>query len=418
MDAVVIATGDELVRGSHADTNSALVARVLASLSLDCRRFVVLGDDEDALVEELSRCLREGVVAIVGGGLGPTLDDVTRAAFARALATTLERDATVDARLRELFAARGREYSESNARQALFPRGARILRNERGTADGFACAQGRALLVALPGPPRELEPMLRGEVLELVRAHLARHAPDLGVARTAVFKLSQLPESRFADLCGDWMARGRNPLVGVTASLGVLTATIRARGRDAAEAEALLATQARAFRERFAAWIHAEGEVDLETLLVAELRARGATLALAESCTGGMVSARVTRVPGASSAYLRGWITYSNAAKVADLGVPSALLEAHGAVSAEVARAMAQGAARRSGARLALSITGIAGPDGGSETKPVGLVWLALSVDGAVQAHERRYMALGRDLVREFATRDALWLLLEAARRL
>ena len=144
MEAVVIATGDELVRGSHADTNSALVARVLASLSLECRRFVVLGDDEDALVEELSRCLGEGVVAVVGGGLGPTLDDVTRAAFARALATTLERDATVDARLRDLFAARGREYSESNARQAMFPLGARILRNERGTADGFACARDAA----------------------------------------------------------------------------------------------------------------------------------------------------------------------------------------------------------------------------------------------------------------------------------
>jgi nicotinamide-nucleotide amidase len=418
MEAVVIATGDELVRGSHADTNSALVARALASLSLECRRFVVLGDDEDALVEELSRCLSEGVVAVVGGGLGPTLDDVTRAAFARALATTLERDATVDARLRDLFAARGREYSESNARQAMFPLGARILRNERGTADGFACARGSALLVALPGPPRELEPMLRGEVLDLVRAHLARHAPDLGVALSAVFKLSRLPESRFADLCGDWMARGRNPLVGVTASAGVLTATIRARGRDGEEAGALLAAQAGEFRQRFAEWIHAEGEVDLETLLVEELRARRATLALAESCTGGMVSARVTRVPGASSAFLRGWTTYSNAAKVDDLGVPPALLEAHGAVSAEVASAMALGAARRSGARLTLSITGIAGPDGGSPAKPVGLVWMAVCVDGVVAAHERRYLALGRDLVREFATRDGLWLLLEAARGL
>ncbi len=274
MKAVVIATGDELVRGAHVDTNSALVARALAGLSLECERFVVLGDDEQALVDELTRCLREGVVAIVGGGLGPTLDDVTRAAFARALSTTLERDMAVDLRLRELFVARGREYSESNARQALFPRDARVLRNERGTADGFACERGRALLVALPGPPRELEPMLRGEVLDLVRAHLARHAPELGVARTAVFKLSRLPESRFADLCGDWMARGRNPLVGVTASLGVLTATIRARGRDDAEAGTLLGAQVREFRERFAEWIHAEGEVELETLLVEELRAR------------------------------------------------------------------------------------------------------------------------------------------------
>jgi nicotinamide-nucleotide amidase len=418
MKAVVIATGDELVRGAHVDTNSALVARALAGLSLECERFVVLGDDEQALVDELTRCLREGVVAIVGGGLGPTLDDVTRAAFARALSTTLERDMAVDLRLRELFVARGREYSESNARQALFPRAARVLRNERGTADGFACERGRALLVALPGPPRELEPMLRGEVLDLVRAHLARHAPELGVARTAVFKLSRLPESRFADLCGDWMARGRNPLVGVTASLGVLTATIRARGRDDAEAGTLLGAQVREFRERFAEWIHAEGEVELETLLVEELRARGATLALAESCTGGMVSARVTRVPGASSAYLRGWTTYSNESKSDELGVPRDILEAHGAVSAEVACAMAQGAARRSGARIALSITGIAGPDGGSAAKPVGLVWLGLCVDGVARAHERRYLALGRDLVREFATRDGLWLLLEAARGL
>ena len=418
MKAVVIATGDELVRGVHTDTNSGLIARRLATLSIECERFVVLGDDEEALSAELLRCVQLGRLAIVSGGLGPTLDDVTRAAFARACAVPLERHAECEARLRALLEARGREYTASNARQADVPRGARVLPNERGTADGFAMQMGAALLVALPGPPRELQPMLDEQVLPLAREHLQARGIAVPVVCDAFFRLSGLPEARFADLCGDWMERGRNPLVGVTASMGVLTATLRARGADEAEAQRLLVAQVTAFVERFRSWIWTEQDEELESALARELLEKNLTVALAESCTGGMVSARLTKVPGISRVYLRGWTTYSNQAKVDELGVPPALVEAHGAVSSPVAAAMARGACDRAGTRLGLSITGIAGPDGGTPTKPVGLVWLGLCVDGVVTTHERRYLALGRDFVREFATRDGLHLLLQATKGL
>lgn len=418
MKAVVIATGDELVRGAHADTNSGHIARALAPLGVECERFVVLGDDEDGLAAELARCLELGRLAVVTGGLGPTLDDVTRAAFARAAAAPLVRDAEVERRLRALFESRGRDFSPSNARQADFPAGARVLRNGLGTADGFALERGAALLVALPGPPRELQPMLAGEVLELVRAHLRAQRVAVPVVLDAVYRLTGLPESRFADLCGDWMERGRNPLVGVTASLGVLTATIRARGADEAATRRLLDEHSADFRERFGRWIWCEGAGEMEAVLAATLVERGVTVALAESCTGGMVSARLTRVPGISRVYLRGWTTYSNLAKIEELGVPEDVLAAHGAVSAQTAEAMARGAAERSGARLALAVTGIAGPDGGTPEKPVGLVWLAVCADGQARSVEARYLSLGRDLVREFAVRDGLHLLLEAAKGL
>lgn len=399
----ILATGDELVTGASIDTNSAAIARASIELGYEPARFVVLGDDEDGLVRALLELAPEHAAIVVTGGLGPTLDDVTRHAFARAAGVALEIDERELAHLKELFASRKREFAASNERQALFPRGARVLPNPNGTACGFELAIGGTSAFALPGPPREMLPMLKDHVLPVLEA---RRGTNQAFARASLY-LFGLPESAFADACGPWMARGANPLVGVTAKGGVLSVMVRASGPDAERARAACDAKAAELRERFAAWLVSEAEPDLAFVLGRECLARGVKVTVAESCTGGLAAMRLTRLPGVSAVFERGWVTYANEAKEAELGVPRELLVAHGAVSAQVAEAMALGAARRAGARLSIAITGIAGPDGGTPEKPVGTVWFAVALDGVVRSEERRFVVRERDLVREFAANTA-----------
>ncbi len=407
--AWVVASGDELVQGRNVDTNSSWLARELARLGVEVERFVVLGDDEAALRALAEEAGRRVDLMIVTGGLGPTLDDLTRHALASAAGVELVEDARSLETIRGWFLARGRPFAESNRRQALVPRGARVLENPLGTAPGFVLRHGRALLAALPGPPREMEPMFARTLAPI----LADELPPRPALASASFHLFGLPESSFADRCGAWMAREENPLLGVTAKAGVLSAVLTARASNAAEAEARLAARAAEVQERFAEWIFSRESGDLAAVLGALLLERGITIATAESCTGGLVAAKLTSVPGISAVFGSGWVSYANRAKHELLGVPEELLARHGAVSAPVAEALARGAAERSGARLAVALTGIAGPDGGSEEKPVGLVWFATSFDGVVESCERRFTVRGRDLIREFAALTAL----ELARR-
>ncbi|MBL8861755.1 MAG: CinA family nicotinamide mononucleotide deamidase-related protein [Planctomycetes bacterium] len=406
----LVATGDELVEGRHVDTNSAEIARELLAVGFEPRRFTVLGDDEDGLVHALLELAAGHGAIVITGGLGPTLDDVTRHAVARAAGVALARDEGVLAGLRERFARRGRPFAEANTRQALFPAGAEVLPNANGTAAGFAIPVAGALVVALPGPPREMRPMLA----ELVVPRLVARVADLPCVERRAFHLFGLPESAFADAAGAWMERGANPLVGVTASGGRLSVTLRAEAATRAAARELADARAAEVRARFASWIFSEDEPDLAAVLGRELIARGVSVTLAESCTGGLAAERLTRVPGISAVFGTGFVTYADEAKTRLLGVEPALLAAHGAVSAPVAAAMARGAARHCGARLAVAITGIAGPGGGSPEKPVGLVHFGVSVDGVVSTEERRFLDLGRDLVRDFAASTAFDLLRKA----
>ncbi len=396
--AWIVASGDELVEGRGLDTNSAWLARELAALGVATERFVVLGDDEAALRELVREAARSVELLLVTGGLGPTLDDLTRHALAAAAGVQLEEDALALEALRTWFAARGRPFAESNRRQALFPRGAELLPNSVGTAPGFLMRCGSALVAALPGPPREMQRVYEDEL----RGRLERLLPPRPARAVARFQLFGLPEAAFADRCGEWMARDADPLLGVTAHSGVLTAQL------ASSSPARIAARAAEFRERFREWIFSEDSGDLARVLGELLLARGITVATAESCTGGLLAQRLTQLPGISAIFGWGFVTYANAAKQGLLGVEPALLESHGAVSLPVAEAMARGAAQRSGARLAISITGVAGPDGGTEAKPVGLVCFGTSFDGLVQSTERRFALRGRDLIREFAAQTAL----------
>jgi nicotinamide-nucleotide amidase len=403
----IVATGDELATGSCVDTNSAAIAARLLELGFETERIVVLGDDEEALAATLVDLSARCDAIVVTGGLGPTLDDVTRSAAARAAGTDLVLSEAALAELREWWGRSRRPFPASNERQAWFPRGAEILRNPLGTAPGFQCRVGRALVFALPGPPREMNGMLESEVVPRLRAEWTG-GESLSRAGFYLFGLS---ESAFADQSGAWMDRAANPLLGVTAKGGVLTARIVARAADQRSAAALLAGRAQEFRERFAEWIFSETDADPAFALGRKLIERKLEVAIAESCTGGLVAEKLTRVPGISAVFERGYVTYSNRAKTELLRVPESLIEEHGAVSAEVAEAMAKGAAESSGARLAVSVTGIAGPDGGTAEKPVGLVWFGLSIDGKTSSVERRFAVRSRELIREFAANTALDLL-------
>lgn len=402
--AAVIASGDELVLGRALDTNSAAIARRLAGLGWDVGRLLVLGDDEQALIAALRELARDHEAIVITGGLGPTLDDVTRHAVARAADVPLELDTSVVSWLKELFASRGRPFVAANERQALFPRGAQVLANPHGTAPGFCVRVGGALVFALPGPPREMQPMLEAHVVSRLERDVPR---PFAIARRALY-LFGLSESAFAERCGAWMARDAQVLVGVTAHEGVLSVSVVARDPSQNAADARAEERASELAARFAEHVFSREQNDLARVLASELFARSIPIALAESCTGGLLAGRLTSVPGISAVFSAGWVSYANAVKVRELGVPVELLERHGAVSREVAESMAEGAARRAGARLALAITGVAGPDGGTSEKPVGLVWFAVSLDGRTTSEERRFILPDRELIRAFAVNTAL----------
>jgi nicotinamide-nucleotide amidase len=402
--AVVVATGDELIAGMTVDLNTSVIARELADIGWTVERAIVLGDDEEELAAVYNELAARYPVVISTGGLGPTLDDVTREAAARAARVPLELDNGSLGRIRAWFDGRGRTMAASNERQAMFPRGAEVMPNERGTAPGFVLPLQSAHLFVLPGPPREMSGMLVSEVVP----RLLRSAVADGVLASHTFHLFGLSESAFADEAGPWMVRGSNPRMGVSAKLGILRIALRAQGETEPEAKALLDRRADEFRQRFGDYVFSEGEPSLAVVVGQELIAGGLQIATAESCTGGLVAGQLTDVPGISAVFRQGFVTYSDEAKVERLGVRAETLMTHGAVSEQTAGEMALGAARAAGARIAVSTTGVAGPGGGTEEKPVGLVWFATALDGDVRTASRRFGGLPREAVRSLSVHTAL----------
>jgi nicotinamide-nucleotide amidase len=405
--AACVAIGDELIAGDYPDTNSGMVAARLAELGIVVERFVVAGDDRAALERTFYELARDFQIVVASGGIGPTLDDVTREAAAAAAGVPLERDEATLGWLRDWFARSKRPMAESNERQAWFPRGAQIMANQVGTARGFRVWIEGGMLAVLPGPPHEARDMLERELLPWIRSTCG---VGQGLAQHRFFLLG-VPESVFADRAGDWMSRGANPLMGVTAHQGTLHVTMRARAASLDGAKRLVEARAAEFRSRFAADIYSEDDPRPAFAVGKALIDGRVRLATAESCTGGLVSELLTEVPGISEVFRSGWITYSNEAKVRDLGVDPETLAREGAVSAAVAQQMAEGAARRAGADLALSITGVAGPGGGTPEKPVGLVWFGLASRGKVSSHERRFPPVDRASIRRYAASVGLDLL-------
>jgi nicotinamide-nucleotide amidase len=374
VEAHLVSIGTELVTGQTVDTNAAWLAARLSQQGVSVAGHCTVPDLLEPIVDALTRMAAAHDLVVVTGGLGPTEDDLTRAALARALGVELRTDDDALAELHRFFRNLGREMPPANAVQALVPVGARALPNRAGTAPGIHARIGRAEVFALPGVPREMEAMFEAEVLPRLASKGIGRA-----AASASLHTFGTTESELGERVRDLMARGRNPSVGTTTGEGIITLRIHASDVTPEAARERLERDVAEIRDRLGSRVFGR---DGETLAVAVadlLRSRHATLATAESCTGGLVTKLLTDVPGASDWLLEGVVTYSNAAKTRRLGVPPELIAA-----------LARGAREQAGSDYAVSLTGIAGPTGGTEEKPVGLVYLGLAHAGGVKTREIR----------------------------
>lgn len=404
--AAILSVGDELVLGQIADTNAAHMARVLWAEGWPVAEVCVCGDERARLVGTLTRLAQSHAVLLLSGGLGPTPDDLTRQALADAAGVQLELVPALLEQIETRFRAINRPMTASNRVQAFLPQGATGLRNRAGTAPGVRLELGACTCFAMPGVPAEMRTMLAEEVVPVLGP---------GPAGPLVLKelhLWGLGESRVGEALRDLMAPGAVPCVGTRVRDSIITVRLRAQQVDRAAANAAVAAAEAAVRKRLGAYIFGADETSLPEAVVSRLAARGLTLALAESCTGGWVGKLITDVPGSSAVFTEGFVTYSNEAKVRRLGVPQALLEAHGAVSEPVARAMATGVRAVGGSDFGIGITGVAGPGGGTEEKPVGLVHVAVAHSGGV-AHRACQFRYGRNGNRARAVHTALGMLWE-----
>lgn len=393
MNAEVITIGDELLRGEIVDSNKARIADRLLLLDVECRYQVSVLDDPADMEDAFRRASRRSDLVLVSGGLGPTRDDLTTEILARTFDRKLELDEASLAEIEAFFSRVGREMAQVNRKQALFPLGADVLRNPIGTAPGFSIEAGRAVFFAMPGVPSELDRMMDEQVLPRIEARqraarvsekdstkdLAEGIPQTRVVRAAILRTFGMGESTLEAELLD-LARDGDVELGFRTSFPDNFLRPFARARTPEEADARIAEVVRAICDRLGPIVYGEGDETMESVVGALLAERGLSVATAESCTGGLIAERITDVPGSSDYFNGGVVAYSNEAKASLLGVPAALIEKHGAVSEPVARAMAEGAREKFGSDFAVATTGISGPSGGTPEKPVGLVWIALSI--------------------------------------
>ncbi len=408
MRAAILAVGSELLGEDRAETNSLWLARLLADHGVELVRKVAVADQEEAIAAEIARLAASHDLVLVSGGLGPTADDVTREAVAKGLGRPLARDARLEQELRARYASLGRRMPEINRKQADLIGGGVALANPQGTAPGQRLEAGRATLFLLPGVPHELVALSERYVAPWLAERTGGEARERITVRTA-----GLPESEVDERLAPVYAAFPREEITVLGSAGEVRVRLTVGGEAEARRAHLGALRA-AVREALGEAVYAEGEeASLEGVVGALLAARGATLAVAESCTGGLLGERLTRVPGASAFFLGGVIAYDNRLKTEWLEVAPELLAEAGAVSPAVARAMAEGVRTRCGATLGLAISGIAGPAGGTEEKPVGTVAIALaSGDPAVPGGQLFLRLPGdRNRVRWHASQLALDLL-------
>lgn len=373
MDAIILSIGDELTLGQVVDTNAAWLSARLIARGIPTRYHQTVPDDQAAIVRALRQAESAADLIIVTGGLGPTPDDLTRPALAEAAGVALRLNTAVLNRIEQFFRSRGRPMTANNRVQATAPEGANVLENPCGTAPGLTMCLGRAMVWVFPGVPAEMKALFDLYLAPGLAAQTGR------VILTRALNVFGLGESQVAERLGDLMRRDRNPLVGTTVSGGIIAIRIRAEFPMASEAQAALEKTAAEIRQGLGACVFGEDEATLPEAVGRLLAERRQTVATAESCTAGLVGKMLTEVPGASAWYRGGWIVYADELKQTSLEIPAELIAREGAVSAPVARAMAEQARRRGGADWALALTGIAGPEGGTPEKPVGTVWIALA---------------------------------------
>jgi nicotinamide-nucleotide amidase len=387
----IVTIGDELLLGFTIDTNAAHLARELSALGIHVVHRATVGDSATEIASAVGAAMERTGAVITTGGLGPTSDDLTKPAIAALFGRGMHLDVTVLTSIEALFRSRGYPgpMPESNRAQALVPEGARILRNRHGSAPGIWLEDDAGRWVAmLPGVPREMKGMFADTLLPIIAG---RAGAATTVVRSRTLRTTSIAESALAERIAD-IARDITPL-----SLAYLPGAegvdlrLTCRDEEATRADMLLATAGDRLRERIGDRVYGEGAADLAALVVTMCRERGLHIAVGESCTGGLVGARITAVPGSSAVFVGGVIAYEDRVKVEMLGVPSEVLAEHGAVSEAVVRLLASGARARFGAEIGIGVSGVAGPGGGSPEKPVGTVWTAVDVEGMVTAYRRGY---------------------------
>ena len=402
LKAEIIAIGSELLTPHRTDTNSLWLTERLNSVGISVRQKTIVGDDESCLEEAVRDALRRSDVIISTGGLGPTEDDITRKVFARVSGRQLMLDYEVLEFIRERFSSRGSHMTPNNERQALIPRGATVLPNPNGTAPGIRMDQDGTLMVLLPGPPRENQPMFN----DYIMPELEKMSRGQRIAKR-LLKVTGLGESALDDMIAAIYTPYTNPTTTILFTDSDIEIHLAATADTTARAEEIVDELADKLEEKLGDHLYTTTGEKLESVIGARLLLKRYTIATAESCTGGLIAERITSVPGASDYFVGSIVSYKDEAKTALLGVPPGMIESRGAVSGEVAEAMARGVKERTGATIGLSITGVAGPGGGTEAVPVGTVYIGLADD--IMTSNRRLILPGdRHLIRWRAATAAL----------
>jgi len=403
----LISVGTEILLGNIVNTNAAYLSQQCANLGLSLYYQSVVGDNADRLRDTILTAKDRADIIILGGGLGPTKDDLTKEIAAQAMGLTLVEDEHTKERIREYLETRGFEITENNWKQALIPEGSIVVDNENGTAPGIIIEKDGKRIILLPGPPNEMIPMFAEKIYPYL------DALEPGTIYSKTVKICGVGESKAETMIEDLIDAQTNPTIATYAKTGEVHLRVTAKAEDEKEAKKLVKPMVKELKNRFGSYIYTtDTDISLEKSVVDLLRANNLTVSTVESCTGGMLSAKITDVPGASEVFKSGYVTYSNKAKRKLVGVKKSTLDKHGAVSSNVAKEMATGAAVFTKADVTVSITGIAGPDGGTEEKPVGLVYIACHVCGSTTVKEYHFKG-NRNKIREATVSAALGLMRE-----
>lgn len=376
MKATIIAVGTELLMGKTVNTNSTYLSKELNDLGIDVLYHKVVGDNPKRLEETLLQSMKETDLIITTGGLGPTQDDLTKEIIARAFGKTLHMNEEVLEDLKAFFKKIDREMTDNNVRQAYFPEGARVIPNEKGTAPGFMLENEKNICISLPGPPREMKAMYRAQIKDI----LSSFSQDIIISQYV--NLFGIGESSAEDMVKDLISEQSDPSIAIYAGNGVISFRLTTKAKSEEDGYNIIKPVKEEMASRFGSLVFSYDSTDFVKVFVEELMEKKLTISTAESCTGGLIAKMITDVSGASSVFERGYVTYSNNAKADELNVSEKTLEKFGAVSEETALEMVQGLYNKTKSNICISVTGIAGPDGGSKEKPVGLVYVGYGIDG------------------------------------
>lgn len=410
MTAEIFCIGTEVLIGDIINTNAAYIARRLSESGINVYYHSVCGDNNGRMKECLDIALSRSDLVITTGGLGPTYDDITKEMVAEKFGLPLILNEEILERLTGYFEKSGRVMTENNKKQAYIPQDAHVFPNMFGTADGIAVTKDNKTVIMLPGPPREMKPMLDNQVIP----YLAANTDHILVSsNVSIFGMG---ESSVENALADLMKSSTNPTVAPYCGNGEVRLRVTARGKDEKEARVLIAPVVDKIKEVIGGFVYGVDVPSIESVVVEKLKERHMTVAFAESCTGGLISKRITDVPGASEVFGFGFCTYANEAKMKILGVKEETLASHGAVSEETASEMAQGALKVSGADIAVAVTGIAGPGGGTPEKPVGLVYMGVATKDGVTVKKlllAQHKGHDRDFVRTLTANNAFKAILD-----